>query len=220
VALTLCATCAQLSAQTYQAAKPRRHFVTFSIDSLYTEPLHFAEHPLADLLGRDVSSTQQQDYEYQTRDELTQIDVIEFSRRQRGFGVSLFPLGMSSGPTLMLRGSIEPMPRIQIAFDGPAPFSRYTLTGARAMDAAVGLMVADRAPGWGLGSHAFVAGGLGRISSDLGSGRRHFAEGGGGLSVGPFGVELSVKFAWNRLNDPVEHKFMTVPVSVRGTLTF
>jgi len=220
VALTLCATCAQLSAETYQRRKARPHFVSVSVDSLYTEPLHFAEHPLADLLGREVASTQQENYEYRSRDDQTLIDVIEFSRRQRGFGVSLFPLGMNSGPTLMLRGSLEPLPQIQVAFDGPAPFSRYALTNARSLDGAVGLIMADRSPGWGLGSHAFVTGGIGRITSDLGDGSRYFAEGGGGLSVGPLGVELSVKFAWNSLSEPVEHKFLTIPVSLRGTVTF
>ena len=209
-----------MSAQTYQANKARRHFVSLSLDSLYTQPLHFAEHPLSDLLGRAVASAQNEGYEYRTRDDQTLIDVVEFSRRQIGVGASVFPFGMNSGPALMLRGSIAPLPRIQIEFNGPAPFSRYTLTDARALDGAVGVMVADRSPGWGLGSHAFAAGGLGRIASDLGAGRRYFAEGGGGLTVGPFGVELAVKFAWNMLNEPVEHKFLTVPVSVRGTLTF
>ena len=82
-----------------------------------------------------------------------------------------------------------------------------------------GIYVAGRSPGWGIGSHAFVAGGVGRIRSDLGGGSRYFAEGGGGVTSGPIGVELSVKFAWNRLSEPVEHKFMTVPVSLRATLT-
>jgi hypothetical protein len=127
---------------------------------------------------------------------------------------------MSSGPALMLRGNYVPLPRIQLAFTGPAPFARYTLTDAHALDAAIGIIMADRAPGWGLGSHAFVAGGIGRISSDLGDGSRYFAEGGGGLSVGPIGVELGVKFAWNKLSEPVEHRFLTIPVSLRGTLTF
>ena len=57
-------------------------------------------------------------------------------------------------------------------------------------------------------------------TSDLGDGGRYFAEGGGGLTAGPLGVELSVKFAWNRLDLPVEHRFLTVPVALRGTLTF
>jgi len=220
VLLAVCALAPAAGAQTYDAPRARRHFITVSYGSMYTEPLHFAEHPLRDLLGRDVASAQGETYEYRTRDEQTLIDVVEFSRRQKGFGVSVYPFGMSSGPALMLRGSVEPLPRIQIAFDGPAPFARYTLTNARAVDGALGLIVADRSPGWGLGSHAFVLGGLGRITSDLGGGSRYFAEGGGGLSVGPLGVELGVKFAWNTFNEPVHHKFLTIPVSLRGTLTF
>lgn len=220
VVLTLCAAVTQLSAQTYEPPKARKHFVSVSFDSVYTEPLHFAEHPLSDLLGKDVASTQGQEFEYRTRDETTLVDVIEFSRRQAAIGVSLYPLGMNNGPALMLRGSYQPLPRIQLAFNGPAPFPRYTLVDGRAFDAGVGVIVADRSPGWGLGSHAYVLGGVGRITSDLGGGGRYFAEGGGGLSVGPFGVELGVKFAWNNLDEPVPHKFLTIPISLRGTFTF
>jgi hypothetical protein len=221
VALTLCVAAPQLSAQTYVPAKPRKHFVTISLDSIYTEPLHFADHPLADLVGKPVASTQEQEYEYRTRDDATLINVIEFSRRQVAVGASLFPFGMNTGPALMLRGSYQPLPRIELEFTGPAPFSRYLLTDAHALDLGVGVIVADRSPGWGLGSHAFVVGGIGKVSTEqLGDGGRYFAEGGGGLSVGPFGVELGVKFAWNMLDQPVPHKFLTIPVSLRGTLTF
>jgi hypothetical protein len=209
-----------VAGQTYEAAKPRRHFVTVSYDSSYTQPLRFGDHPLSDLLGEDVASTQGEVYEYRTRDEDTLIDIIEFSRRARGVSVSLYPLGMGSGATLMLRGSLERLPQIQIEFDGPAPFERYELMEARALDGSVGVVVADRSPGWGLGSHAFLVGGIGRITSALGDGRRLFAEGGGGLGVGPFGVELGVKFAWNSLSEPVDHKFLTIPITLRGTLTF
>ena len=208
------------SAQTYEPKKPRRHFVGVSYDAIYTEPLHFANHPLADLVGRDVASVQREAYEYRTRDGAINIDVIEFSRRQHGFAVSLYPTGMSSGPTLMLRGSVVPLPRIQVEFAGPAPFPSYALLDATGYDGAVGVMVADRSPGWGLGSHAFVCGGVGRITSDLGDGSRVFAEGGGGLDVGPIGVELGVKFAWNKLAEPVDHRFLTIPITLRATLTF
>jgi hypothetical protein len=64
-----------------------------------------------------------------------------------------------------------------------------------------------------------IAGG-GRIRSNIGDGTRVFAEGGGGISSGPFGVELSVKFAWNRLDEPVVHRFLTIPIALRGTLSF
>ena len=220
--LALFAICsaASASAQDYSADRARRHFVTVSYDWLYTQPLHFDDHPLSALAGADVASAQNEVYDYRTRDGATLIDVIEFSRRQRGAGLTLYPLGMSNGPTLMLRGSFEHLPRIDVAFDGPAVVSRYLLTGGRALDAALGVTVADRSPGWGLGSHAFVVGGVGRITSDLGDGRRYFAEAGGGLGAGPIGVELGVKFAWNKLTNPVSHQFLTIPVTLRGTVTF
>lgn len=208
------------SAQTYRPAKPRRHFVTVSYDSQYTQPLHFAEHPLGDLLGAEVATAHFQQYDYRTRDERTLIDVVEFRRRSHGASVTLYPLGMSTGATLMLRGTLEPLPVIRLAFEGPAPFSSYELTDGRARDASVGVIVADRSAGWGLGSHAFVAGGIGRITSSAGDGRRYFAEGGGGLGTGPFGVELGVKVAWNTLDEPVTHRFLTIPITLRGTLTF
>jgi hypothetical protein len=220
LALILVCAAATASAQPDTRATPRRHFVTVSYDSLYTQPLHFANHPLGDLLGVEVAAVHFEQYDYRTRDERTLIDVIDFSRRSHGASVSLYPLGMASGPALMLRGSVEPLPAIRIAFEGPAPFPRYELTDGRALDASAGVIVADRSPGWGLGSHAFVAGGIGRLTSSMGEGRRYFAEGGGGVGAGPFGVELGVKFAWNTLHEPVTHRFLTVPITLRGTLTF
>lgn len=207
-------------AQTYPVRKPRRHFVTISTDWLNTQPLHFLEHPLQDLVGRDVAAAQFEDYEYRTRDEAIRIDVLEFTRRGRGKSITVYPLGLSVGPTLALRGSVEDLPAIRVAFAGTGAPPNYTLSGGRAYDVAAAVYVADRSPGWGLGGHAFAGGGVGRITSDLGDGNRYFGEGGGGLSSGPLGVELSVKFALNRLSEPVEHRFMTVPITVRGTLTF
>jgi hypothetical protein len=207
-------------AQDYAPAKPRRQFVSISLDWLYTQPLHLGEYPLADLVGTEVSRAQFKDYEYETRDGATHIDVLEFKRPGRGFGVTVYPLGINSGPTLGIRGSVEDLPTIRVAFDGPGALDSYALTNARAYDVAAGLWVADHSTGWGLGSHAFVDAGVGRIRSDLGDGHRLFAEGGGGITSGPIGVELSIKFAWNRLDVPVEHHFLTVPVTVRGTLSF
>lgn len=220
LAAVLLASASPAVAQGYTAPSARRSFVTVSYDWHYTQPLHFADHPLGDLLGTDVASAQNGAFEYRTRDDATQIDVVQFSRRQQGLTLTLYPFGMNSGPALALRGSIEPLPDIQLAFVGPAPFASYALTNARSFDGAAGLDMADRAPGWGLGSHAFVLGGIGKITTDAGGGRRYFAEAGGGLSSGPFGVDLSVKFAWNRLSEPIEHRFFTVPITLRGTLTF
>ena len=218
--LSLLAVCSAAGASAQPGGQPRRHFVTISYDFLYTNPLHFAEHPLSDLVGNDVSSVSGEAYDYRTRDGATLIDVLEVSRRSRGASFSVYPLGMSVGPALMLRASFENMPHIRIAFDGPAAVERYEFTDGWARDVSVGLIVADRSAGWGLGSHTFLLGGLGRIASDLGGGHRYFAEGGGGIDVGPLGVELGVKFAWNTLSEPVTHKFFTVPVTIRGTFTF
>jgi hypothetical protein len=216
--LTLCASGA--SAQVYQLKKPRRQFITIGTEWLTTQPLHFLEHPLQDLVGRDVAAAQFQNYDYRTRDEQILIDVLEFTRKGRGASVTVYPFGLNVGPALALRASVEDLPAIRIAFSGTGAPANYALSGAHAYDAGAALYVADHSTGWGLGSHAFVGGGLGRIRSDLSDGTRIFAEGGGGLTSGPIGVDLSVKFGWNRLTAPVEHRFFTVPITLRGTLTF
>ena len=214
------AAAAPAAAQTYSTQKPRRQFITVSYDWLYTQPLHFAQHPLQELVGADVAEAQFEDYDYRTRDGAVIIDVLEFRRRGHGAGVTLYPFGANVGATLALRGSYEELPTIRIAFTGTGAPADYALTNARAFDDSAAIFVADRSHGWGLGSHAFVGGGVGRIRSDLPDGDRVFAEGGGGLSSGPLGVELSVKFAWNHLSSPVEHHFLTIPVTVRGTVSF
>lgn len=208
------------SAQEYNAQKPRRQFVTISVDWLNTEPLHFASHPLEDLVGREVASAQNAEHDYHTRDEQIRIDVREFRKRNRAMSVAVYPLGLSAGATLGIRGSIEELPTIRIEFDGPDSPADYAFTGGRAYDVGAGIYVADRSSGWGLGSQAFVVGGVGRIKADGREGSRIFAEGGGGLSVGPLGVQLAVKFAWNKLEDPVNHRFLTIPITLRGTLSF
>jgi hypothetical protein len=221
IAAVVVACCgAPAAAQDYSVQKPRRQFVTISLDWLNTEPLHFASHPLEDLVGREVAAAQREAYDYRTRDEQILIDVVEFRRRNRAASVAVYPFGLSSGTTLGVRGSIEEVPTIRINFEGPDAPANYALTGARAYDVGAGLYVADRSAGWGLGSQAFVLGGIGRLRSDQGEGTRLFAEGGGGLSVGPFGVQLAVKFAWNRMTEPVAHRFLTIPITLRGTLSF
>jgi hypothetical protein len=207
-------------AQPYAAARPRRQFVTISVDWLRTKPFHFAEHPIEDLVGEPVMAARFEDHDYETRDGQTRIDVLEFRRRGRGAGVTVYPFGLSSGATLGLRASTETLPVIRIAFEGPARVDSYALTGGRAYDIGAGIFVADRSAGWGLGSQAFIAAGAGRIRSDLGDGTRVFAEGGGGLSSGPLGFDIAVKLALNRLEPPVVHKFFTFPVVLRATLSF
>lgn len=207
-------------AQTYGVAQPRRQFITVSVDWLQTEPLHFASQPLEELVGREVASAQRETYDYRTRDEQIQIDVLEFRKRNSAMSVAVYPLGLSSGATLGVRGSIEQLPTIRIDFAGEGAPAPYALTGGRAYDIGAGLYVADRSAGWGLGSMAFVIAGIGRIDADDNEGSRTFAEGGGGLSVGPIGVQLAVKFAWNRIERPVEHRFLTIPITLRGTVSF
>jgi len=219
-ALALLACAGSASAQAYAAQKPRRQFITLSYDWLYTQPLHFGEHPIQDLVGAEVSPAQFEAYDYRTRDGSILIDVLEFTRRGHGAGVTLYPFGLNVGAALGLRASFEDLPDIRIAFAGAGAPPVYALTGARAYDVSAALFVADRSPGWGLGSHAFLGAGIGRIKSDARDGDRVFAEGGGGINSGPIGVELSIKFAWNHLTDPVDHHFITVPITVRGTVSF
>jgi hypothetical protein len=186
-----------------------------------TEPLHFASHPLEDLVGREVAAAQMREHDYHTRDEEILIDVREFRKRNRGVSVAIYPLGLSVGTALGIRGSIEQLPTMRIDFEGTGAPPAYALSGARAYDVGAGIYVSDRSAGWGLGSQAFVVGGIGRIKADGGiEGSRVFAEGGGGLTVGPLGVQLAVKFGWNKLDDPVEHRFFTIPITLRGTLSF
>jgi hypothetical protein len=201
-------------------SQARRQFISVSLDNFRTQPLHFADWPLQDLIGREVAETQRGGHDYESRDGQTTIDVVEFKRPGRGFGLTVYPFGLSSGSTLGLRVSREDLPVIRLAMNGPATVPGYTLTDAYAVDGSVGVYMGDRAPGWGLGSHAFIAGGAGVIRSTLGDGQRLFAEAGGGLSVGPIGVQLAIKFALNRLDEPVEHSFFTVPIALRTSVSF
>jgi hypothetical protein len=204
----------------YSPAKARRHFITVSYDWHYTHPLSFAKHPLEDLLGQRVSEVHLETFQYRTADGQTLVNVLEFQHPGSGVGVTVYPFGSSEGATLALRGSIEQLPAIRLAFRGPAPAPVHALTNGRALDAAIGVDMSDRAPGWGLGSHAFFFGGVGHAQTDQMGGTRYFVEGGGGLTSGPLGVDLSVKFAVNRFIAPVEHRVYTIPVSLRGTLSF
>jgi hypothetical protein len=216
VALGVTVTLAPSAAQ----AQVPRQWISVSYDSLRTLPLHFKDHPVADLVGRPMAEAQREAHDYRSRDELTTVDVLEFRRRGSGAGITVYPFGLTTGAALGVRASVESLPTVRLAITGPADVPAYTLQNARAVDLSVGVFVSDRAPGWGLGSHAFVAGGLGRLNSELGGGSRYFGEGGGGLNVGPIGMQLAVKVAWNRLDEPVSHAFFTVPVTLRGTVSF
>jgi hypothetical protein len=204
----------------YTAKKARRHFVSVTIDRQYVQPYSFARHPLGELLGQPVSEVHLESFQYQTRDEQTKATVLEYGKRASGYGVTLYPFGSSDGATLAIRKSVESVPDIRVAFTGPAPSPTYELTGGRASDLGAGVEMSDRSAGWGLGAHAFIIGGVGRITTDQMTGRRYFGEGGGGVMVGPFGIDLSVKYTINRFTAPVAHSVHMIPICVRGTLTF
>jgi len=204
----------------YQPAKPRRHFITLSYERQYIQPFSFRSHPLEDLLGQTVDEVHLENFQYQTRDKQTQITVNEFGKRADAIALTLYPFGSSVGPTLAIQGSISGVPDIRVSFVGPAPAPVYALTNGRAFDVGAGLDMSDRSPGWGLGSHAFVIGGIGHVHTDQLDGRRYFAEGGGGVTSGPFGVDISFKYVVNQFSLPVPHSVHMIPISVRGTLSF
>jgi hypothetical protein len=205
----------------YQAQKARKRFISITFDKQYVQPSAFEDHPLQELLGgRRVDDVHLQPYQYQTRDQLTTVTVLEYNKPGYAVGATIYPLGSSEGATLAIRGSIESMPTIHLLFDGPAPAPTYDLTGGRALDVGVGLDMSDRSPGWGVGSHAFVLGGVGRAQTDQRDGTRYFGEGGGGIMFGPFGVDVSVKYIVTNFDLPVAHGLRTIPICVRGTLTF
>ena len=208
------------NAAAYREPKARRHFISVSFERQYVQPYGFAKHPLAELLGQPVSEVHLETFQYRTEDGQTRINVLEYGKRATAIGATIYPFGSSVGPTLAIRGSIESLPDIRAAFDGPAPAPTYVLTNGRAMDVGVGIDMSDRAPGWGLGAHAFVLGGIGRAQTDQLDGRRYFLEGGGGVTSGPLGVDIAFKYSINRFTMPVEHSVHMIPISVRGTLTF
>jgi hypothetical protein len=207
-------------AKNYKVAKARRHFISVTVEKQFIQPYSFASHPLADLLGQPVDEVHLQSFQYRTRDQQTLVNVLEYGKRATGIGATVYPLGSSVGATLAVRGSIESVPTIRLAFTGPAPSPTYELTNGRATDLGAGLEMSDRSAGWGLGAHAFILGGIGRLETDQMNGKRYWGEGGGGVMSGPFGVDISVKFTVNRFSTPVTHTIYMIPIIVRGTLTF
>jgi hypothetical protein len=202
------------------AAEPRPQFVTVTFDRAHLVPLHLKEYPAEQLTGVTLDAVPGSPIDYQSDDGTTTVDITEFQRQMEGFGVAVYPFGARNGATLMVRGSIESVPHLRITMVRPSGVEHYQLTDGRAYDVGAGVYVSDRPAGWGLGSNAFVLGGVGRLTGERGPGRRYFAEGGGGMSVGPIGVQLAVKFGWNRFEDPREHAFITVPITLRAALSF
>ena len=207
IALTASALCPLAAeAQPYVAAPARRQFITISYNWLYTLPLHFADHPLEDLLGTSVVETSIRRTTIGRATEYRSSACWNSSRPGQGVGVTVYPLGLRVGPTLGLRGYIENVPDIRVVFDGPGPLDSYTLTNALAYDVGAGLYVADRAPGWGLGAYAFIVGGWARSRATSATGNRYFGEGGAVSNQGRSGSRFPAKFAWNYLSEPVEHR--------------
>jgi len=223
-AALLLASVSDVSAQTFRQFKPRSRTQWFAVstDWLNMMPLHLKEAPFEQLVGRELGTSQLKEWDYETREDggLTQVDVLEYQRRSRGFGLAVYPFGSSRGPSLMLKAAHEKLPRFRARISGPSNVDSYELLDAKAWDLGAGVIVADRSPGWGLGSHAYVIGGVGRLDSAHGAGTRIFGEAGGGLNIGPIGVEIGVKFARNKLANPIDHMFYTVPVTFRATIGF
>ena len=207
-------------ARPYQAAKARRHFVSLTYEWQYIQPFGFRKHPLEDLFQQPVDEVHLENFQYRTRDQLTEITVNEFGKRANAIGLTLYPFGSSVGPTLAINGNISSVPDILVSFRGPAPLPAYNLTNGRAFDVGAGIDMSDRAPGWGLGAHAFILAGIGHLHTDQLDGRRYFAEGGGGVTSGPIGFDISFKYVVNSFATPVSHSVHMIPISVRGTLTF
>lgn len=205
---------------TSHPTKARRHFISLSYEQQFVQPHAFGAHPLEDLLGQPVKEVHLQNFQYVTQDGQTQVQVLEFGKRATGIGATVYPFGASDGATLAIRGSLESVPDIHVAFTGPAPAPTYDLTGGRATDIGAGLEMSDRAPGWGMGAHAFIIGGIGKITTDQMDGTRYFGEGGGGVLFGPIGIDVAVKYVVNRFDLPVAHSVSMVPICVRGTLSF
>ena len=216
----LAASDAAAQPQPYRPPQARRHFISITFDKQFVQQYSFGKHPLPALLGQPVDEVHLETFQYRTRDGKTTVNVLEYGERATAIGATVYPFGSSVGATLAVRGSIESLPTIRFAFTGPAPTPLYELTNGRATDLGIGIDVSDRSPGWGLGGHAFILGGFGKIRTDQLDGTRYFGEGGGGVTSGPFGVDISVKFSVNRFKTPVPHRIYMIPVSVRGTLSF
>jgi hypothetical protein len=207
-------------AQSSGQAAPRKQWVTFTLDWAYTQPLHFKERPLEQLAGVDLGESRQAGVEYRSADGLTTVDLFELKRPVHGWSVAAYPLGAGNGASLMVRYAYEELPVIRFEIRNPGGSELYLLRDGSAKDFSVGVIVSDRQRGWGLGAHSFFLGGFGKLNGERGSGNRFLGEAGAGINVGPLGFQLGVKIAYNKLSDPRAHNFYTVPISLRGTISF
>ena len=189
------------------APKARRHFISVSFETQFVQPYGFAKHPLEELLGQPVDEVHLEIVPVPHRAiRQTLVNVLEYGKRatgdrRDGLSVRLERRARRSP----IRGSIETMP------DDPGRASpdrrrrpTYELTNGRATDLGVGIDMSDRVARLGPRRarlhHRAASAGFRPISSTA---RRYFVEGGGGVTSGPFGVDVSVKFTVNRFTTPV-----------------
>ena len=113
--------------------KPRRHFITISYDWLYTQPLHFAEHPLEDLVGTEVAAAQFKTFDYRTRDGADphrRARVHAATAGPQPHGVSVRPERRGDARAARQRRGAAGHPASPSPGTGAPP--SYALTGARA----------------------------------------------------------------------------------------
>ncbi len=209
-----------LRAQATDPIQPRKQWVTFTLDWAYSQPVHFKERPLEELAGVELGETRQAAPEYRSADGLTTVDVFELNRPIHGWSIAAYPFGAGNGPSLMVRYAYETLPVTRFEIRNPGGSELYLLRDGHAKDFSIGVMISDRQRGWGLGAHSYFVGGFGRLSGERGPGDRYLVEAGAGINVGPVGAQFAVKLAYNKLEDPRAHSFYTVPISLRGTLSF
>jgi hypothetical protein len=207
-------------AQTPDPVQPRKQWVTFTLDWAYSRPVHFMERPLEELTGVELGETRQPGPEYRSANGLTTVDIFELERPIHGWSVAGYPLGAGNGPSLMLRYSYETLPVTRFEISNPGGSELYLLRDGSSKDFSIGVIISDRQRGWGLGAHSFFLAGFGKLDGERGPGDRYLVEAGAGVNVGPMGFQFALKLAYNKLDDPRAHTFITVPLSLRGTLSF
>jgi hypothetical protein len=202
------------------AGTVRRQFVSVTIDRLNAFLIGFEKHPLQQIAGDDLEFDFTKKF-YRNTDESISIRDVRIDPWNRAVGIMIYPFGVSNGTTLVLQGKSETLPMIHFVVNHPDHQESYTLGGGRARDLGIGAISCQRRAGWsGVGACAFIIGGTGWIDEPRGDGRRYFAEGGARISVGPAGAEMFFRLAYHRLENPEPHNFVTVPLGVRGVLTF
>ena len=182
-----------------------------SYDWLYTQPLHFAEHPVEDLVGQRGGGGAVRGLRLpdpRRHDPHRRARVQAARPRGRRHGVSVRPeRRRDAGAPRQRRGSAGHPHRLRrrrraadVRADRRAGVRRVGARSSWPIDRPAGASEA-------MPSSAGASAGSRATRTD---GDRIFAEGGGGLNSGPIGVELSIKFAWNHLDragrSPLHHR--------------